>query len=79
VLLPNGWYLSPAGKQIDIGDFPLNLDISPDGRYALVTNNGQGKQTIAIVDIASWSVVQSLPVMRSWLGLRFYDNGKRWK
>ncbi len=76
VLLPNGWTLSPAGRQIDIGDLPLNIVTSPDERYALVTNNGQGVQTVAVVDIAEWKVVQTIPVAKSWLGIRFYDQGR---
>src|SRR5262245_17094036 len=39
VRLPNGWFLSPAGKQVKVGDFPLGLAISPDGRTAAVTHS----------------------------------------
>jgi YVTN family beta-propeller protein len=77
ILLPNGWYLSPAGSQIDIGDLPLNIDISPDERYALVLNSGQGTQTIALLDIQRGRVVQSVPIVRSWLGVRFIEDGDR--
>jgi len=28
VLLPNGWSLSPVGKNIDLGDLPLNMVVS---------------------------------------------------
>lgn len=28
VLLPNGWWLSPAGESIELDDFPLNGAIS---------------------------------------------------
>ncbi len=76
VLLPNGWALSPAGKDLPVGDLPLNLDISPDGRYAVVTNNGAGTQSISIVDIPGWRVTQTILVDKSWLGIRFYDNGR---
>src|SRR5262245_41053763 len=30
-LLANGWRLAPAGRQIAVGDLPLNLITSPDG------------------------------------------------
>ncbi len=75
VLLPNGWKLSPAGKELSLGDLPLNLDVSPDGRYAIVTNNGEGTQTVSVVDIPNWRVTQSITVERSWLGIKFYDKG----
>jgi len=77
VLLPNGWKLSPAGMQVDVGDLPLNFDISPDGRYAIVTNNGNGDQYISIVDLEKPGVVSNIPISRSWLGIRFYDKGSK--
>ena len=40
VRLPNGWFLSPAGKQVKVGDFPMGLAISPDGKLAAVTHSG---------------------------------------
>ena len=38
--LPNGWALSPAGRQVTVGDFPLGLALSPDGRFAAVSHSG---------------------------------------
>ena len=76
VLLPNGWYLSPAGKQLELGDLPLNMDIAPDGKYVAVANNGMGKQTISVVDTRSWQVIQNHPIGKSWVGIRFTRDGK---
>jgi hypothetical protein len=39
-LLPNGWTLSPAGKQVPLGDLPLNIIPLADGRHALVATDG---------------------------------------
>ena len=39
-LLPNGWKIAPAGWHVQIGDFPLAMVQSPDGRFLLVSNNG---------------------------------------
>ena len=76
-LLPNGWYLSPAGKGVQVGELPLNLAFSPDGSYVLSTDNGTASQGISVVDIAAWKTVQTLPVHASWVGLRFFDHGNR--
>ena len=38
-MLPNGWMLSPAGDQLELGDLPLNMALSPDGRYVLFSGN----------------------------------------
>jgi hypothetical protein len=37
-LLPNGWRLTPAGRQVVLTDLPLNIVTSPDSRYAFVAN-----------------------------------------
>jgi YVTN family beta-propeller protein len=60
-LTPNHWLLTPAGRQVEVGDRPLGLALTPDGRHLLVSNNGQGVQSLAVVDTASGAVVQTLP------------------
>jgi YVTN family beta-propeller protein len=77
VRLPNGWYLSPAGSSIDVGELPLNMDVSPDGRWLIVTNNGTRNQNISIIALPEWRVVQTVPVPKAWLGIRFFDQGRR--
>ena len=76
-LLPNGWILSPAGTSIDLGDLPLGMQVSPDGKFAAVVNSGEGKQTISFVDIHAQRVVQTLPIKKSWMGIRFNSQGDR--
>jgi hypothetical protein len=65
VLLPNGWYLSPAGVQVELGELPLNIVVTPDERYVITTDNGTAVQNLSVVDVASWSVVQKLPVAKA--------------
>ena len=36
VLLPNMWSLRPAGTQVDLADFPVNIALHPDGKFAVV-------------------------------------------
>ena len=76
-LLPNGWILSPAGSSIDLGDLPLGMQVSPDGKFAAIVNSGEGKQTISLVDIHAQRVVQTLPIKKSWMGVRFNSRGDR--
>ncbi|HEX2869154.1 MAG TPA: bifunctional YncE family protein/alkaline phosphatase family protein [Ignavibacteriales bacterium] len=77
VLLSNGWYLSPAGRQVDIGDLPLNMAISPDENYAVTTNNGQSKPTFSVVDLKKAETVQTLRAPNLYVGLKFFDNGRK--
>lgn len=76
VTLPNGWKLTPAGKMINLGDLPLNIAVSPDGRFAAVTNNGESEQSVQLIDIKKESIVNSLTIKKSWLGLVFSKDGK---
>lgn len=76
-LLPNGWKLTPTGHQIPVSDLPMNLVLSKDGQYLLVTTNGNGDQTVNIIDTQSGQSVQNIIVKKSWLGLEFAPDGKR--
>jgi len=71
-LLPNGWYLTPAGTSIPLGsDLPLNIALAPDGQHAAVTNNGNGAQTIDLIDLRTRRVTAAVPIAKAWLGLAF--------
>ncbi|MFD1255992.1 bifunctional YncE family protein/alkaline phosphatase family protein [Mucilaginibacter terrae] len=76
ILLPNGWSLSPAGRSITLGDLPLNMALSPDKKLLAVTNNGQGKQFIQLIDPNSETLLHQVPIAKSWYGIRFSDNNK---
>jgi YVTN family beta-propeller protein len=76
VQLPNGWKLTPAGESMPLGDLPLNMVVSPSSKYIAVTNNGQGVQTIELIDIAAKKKVDSIVIARSWYGLTFSPDEK---
>src|SRR6266849_8204658 len=76
-LLPNGWRIAPAGRHITVGDLPLAMAESPDGRYLIVSNDGYAKATLAVVDLARLSVSQRFPVDNAWLGLAWHPDGRR--
>ncbi|MEO6213810.1 MAG: bifunctional YncE family protein/alkaline phosphatase family protein [Vicinamibacterales bacterium] len=75
--LPNGWRIAPAGRHMPIGDLPLNMVWSPDGRYLIVTNNGWSKPTLTVFDTTNWYVRSIVPVEHAWLGLAWHPDGKR--
>ncbi len=76
-LLPNGWSLAPAGRHVGVGDFPLALVESPDGRYAVVAHSGVSEPTLAVVDLGTLAVRASVPVEDVWLGLAWHPAGDR--
>ena len=75
VLLPNGWFLSPAGRQVKVGDFPLGLAISPDGRTAAVTHSGWHAKGLDLVDLERGTHTMNVAVADTWLGVTFVDSG----
>jgi len=76
ITLPNGWSLTPAGKNIGVGDLPLNMCVSPSKKYIAITNNGQSTQSIEIFDVQSEKIIDSVPVAKAWLGLQFTADEK---
>lgn len=76
VLLPNRWVLTPVGKQIQVGDLPMNMALSPDGRFLAVTNNGYSRQFISVIDTRTDSVTAELPIAKGFYGIVFSPDGR---
>src|SRR5467141_2914426 len=75
-LLPSGWRIRPAGRQVGVGTLPLNLVTLSDGSV-LVTNNGYGENGVMRIDPLAGSVVWRLPLKAAWLGLA--RTGRDWR
>ena len=76
-LLPNGWRIAPAGRHVMVGDLSLGLLVSPDGRWAIVTNNGYAKPTLTVVDLETFSAPDRTEIPDAWLGLAWHPDGQR--
>jgi YVTN family beta-propeller protein len=77
---PNGWIVDPAGTQVQVGGRPYGLALSPDGGRLLLSNDGQGTQSLMAVDTAAKSVAQTLPYSSPqalYLGVVYAPDGKR--
>lgn len=75
-LLPNGWKLSPQGKQVAIGELPLNMVVTKDGHYAISSNSGMGQNSLSVVDLKTGKEVQRMIIDNTWVGLAFGKNEK---
>lgn len=71
VLLPNGWSLTPAGKNLSIGELPLNMAVTRNRKYMAITNNGQSAHTIDLIDIEKETRIDSIVIAKAWYGLVF--------
>lgn len=77
VLLPNQWSLRPVGAQVPLGDFPVNIAVHPEGRYAAVLHSGHGPHEIVVVDLKYAKVVSRVTVKEAFYGLEFSKGGAR--
>ena len=77
VLLPNQWALRPAGKQIRVGDFPVNIAMHPSGEWAAILHAGHGPHEIVVLDTKAGQIVSRVTVEEAFYGLAFADAGRR--
>src|SRR5436189_1407536 len=76
VLLPNQWSLRPVGKQILLGDFPVNIAVHPGGRFAAILHCGNGTHEIVVVDLKEDKIISRAVVNEAFYGLTFSADGK---
>ncbi len=77
VLLPNGWSLTPVGRSLPLGDLPLNMILSNSKKMLAVSNNGQGVQSIQLIDPHTEKLLDSVVIAKSWYGLAFSNDDKK--
>ncbi len=75
--MPNGWKLSPAGSSLQLGDLPLNIQLSASGKLLAVTNNGESTQSIQLIDPVNEKLLDEKIVGKSWYGLAFSHDEKK--
>ena len=75
-ILSTGAELRPAGSMIDVGNMPLSMTLSPDARSVVVVLSGKLQMGFQVVDLASGSVRQTVPLRAAFLGAAFSRDGK---
>lgn len=76
-LLPTQWSLKPAGKQIKVGDFPVNIAMHPKDMYAAVLHCGYGTHEIVVLDLKTQKIVSQVVIPEAFYGLSFDPTGSR--
>jgi DNA-binding beta-propeller fold protein YncE len=77
VLLHNQWSLRPAGRQVELGSFPVNVAIHPGGRFAAVLHAGYGPHQVAVVDLTTGTVTARARLNETFYGLAFSADGSQ--
>jgi YVTN family beta-propeller protein len=77
VLLPNGWSLKPAGRQVKLGDFPVAIAEHPTEPILAVLHAGYGEHEVVTLEAASGKVIARVTLKESFQGLVWSSDGKR--
>ena len=79
VQLPNQWKLRPAGKQIEVGNFPVNQALHPSGQYLAVLHSGMQEHEVVILDLnkTKQRIVSRATVDQTFYGLCFSPDGRK--
>src|SRR5437588_8882930 len=77
VRLPNQWSLRPAGKHIELGDFPVNLALHPSGQWLAALHAGYGTHEIAVIDLnpKRQRIASRVTLDQAFYGLCFSPDG----
>jgi sugar lactone lactonase YvrE len=79
IRLANQWSLRPAGRQLELGDFPVTMALHPSGKWLAVLHAGYGPHEIVIVhlDKKRPHVLSRVTLDQTFNGLCFGPDGSR--
>jgi len=79
VQLPNQWSLKPVGRQLELGDFPVNIAMHPTGEFAAVLCAGFKEHEVIVVDLNPdrTRVISRVQIDQGFYGLCFSPDGKQ--
>lgn len=77
IVLPTQWSLKPAGRQIAVGDLPVNMAVHPTGRWLAILCAGYGNHEVIIVDLKTRRLASRTIVRQAFYGLAFNQSGDR--
>ncbi len=79
IQLPNQWQLRPAGRAIEVGDFPVNMAIHPSGQFLAVLHAGYREHEVVIIalDRRRQKIISRKTVDQTFYGMCFAPDGKK--
>src|ERR1700732_3625326 len=76
IVIPTGQLLRPAGVHVQVNDRPLGMSLSPDGQtLAVATGSNFNPNALHLINVASKTVVQTIPLKSSFVGVAFNKAG----
>ena len=78
VQLPNQWKLNPAGRQTEVGDLPVNVQVHPTGQFVAVLHCGMREHEVIVMATgAAGGIASRTVVKQAFYGLAFSPDGKQ--
>lgn len=77
ILLPNQWSLRPSGRQVPLGDFPVNLAIHPSGKFVVALHAGDSAHELISVGLPNGQVIARAQLPETFYGVAFSPDGHR--
>lgn len=76
-IIPGGRAVTPVGTLVPLGRAPVGLALSPDGRWAYVTCDGDRERALQVVDLDAGVVAQNLSGFEAFRGVAATPDGAR--
>lgn len=76
IQLPNQWSLRPVGRQVEIGDFPVNMAVHPGGLWLAVLHAGYSEHEVVVVDLKRQKIACRVTIPQAFYGLCFSPDGR---
>src|SRR5262245_27572702 len=77
MLLPNLWSLRPAGDHVELGDFPVNMAVNPNGQLAAVLHCRYSPHEIVLVELEKKQLTSRVPLTEAFYGITFSADVKK--
>jgi DNA-binding beta-propeller fold protein YncE len=77
ILLPNQWSLRPSGRQVALGDFPVNLAVHPSGKFVVALHSGFGSHELVSIHLPDGKVIARAQLPETFYGVAFSPDGRR--
>ena len=77
VVLPNGWSLKPAGRQVRLGDLPVQIAVHPTEPILAILHAGYGEHEVVTASATSGKIIGRVSLPASFSGLIWSHDGKR--
>jgi DNA-binding beta-propeller fold protein YncE len=77
VVLPNGWSLKPAGRQVRLGDLPVQIAVHPTEPVLAILHAGYGEHEVVTAGTTNGKIIGRVSLPSSFSGLIWSHDGSR--